>query len=153
MQADWEAEIDGDAPVIEAKRPGFVNLQLAPERAWRLPETAEFPPLAKARAWLNSSSSPVWTSKCDLWPHLEPEAFDPLELDALNAAHDGAAHAMRCCRIELVLRRAFPTPERMGLGVTACLTACGRSATGAARVLQEALAAFTGALCPDATLQ
>jgi hypothetical protein len=38
MEADWEFEVGGDAPVIEAPWPGFVDLRLHPERAWQLSE-------------------------------------------------------------------------------------------------------------------
>ena len=33
MEADWEFEVGGDAPVIEARWPGFVDLRRNPERA------------------------------------------------------------------------------------------------------------------------
>jgi hypothetical protein len=186
MEADWEVEVGGDAPVIEAQWPGFVNLQLAPERAWDLPEAAGLPALAEALARLNAAASPVWTAKCDVWPHLEADAFDSCELDADPGC---AAHAMgcyidllprsgqqwalpalavadcqlvcgllsavplRCCRLDLVIRRAFLTLNLMDLGITAYLTSCGPSSAEADRVLQAALAAFTSALCGHSTLQ
>jgi hypothetical protein len=93
MEADWEFEVGGDAPAIEARWEGFVDLRLAPERAWELQETAQFPALAAALAKLNAPRSPVWTSKCDLWPRLESDAFDPDEMDAPSG---GFAHAMGC---------------------------------------------------------
>jgi hypothetical protein len=98
MEADWEFEVGPDAaglaaPVIDAYWPGFVDLRLAPERAWDLPEAGQFPALAEALARLNAAASPVWTSKCDFWPHLEPGEFDPDELDAPPAC---ATHAMGC---------------------------------------------------------
>ena len=39
MEADWEIEIGGDAPVIEAHWFGFVDLRIEPSRANELPET------------------------------------------------------------------------------------------------------------------
>ncbi|MFY9854179.1 MAG: hypothetical protein WAK26_09925 [Terracidiphilus sp.] len=189
MEADWEFEICADAvdlaaPVIEAHWSGFVDLRLSPERAWDLPETVQFPALGVALAKLNSGDSLVWTSKCDVWPHLEREAFDPDELDAPPGR---AAHAMgcyidllprktwrspdiaatdcnrvckllravpiRCCRADLVIRRAFIFPDLMDLGVTAYLTSCGESSAQAAQTFQAALMAFTNVLCAHSTLE
>ena len=65
----------------------------------------------------------------------------------------GLLHAvpLRCCRADLVIRRAVLTPdptdpERMDLGVTAYLTSCGASPVQAARTLADALASFADAL-------
>jgi hypothetical protein len=179
MEADYEFEVGGDTPVIEAHWAGFVDLQREPECAGELPETAQFPALAEALVKLNAADSPVWTSKCDFWPHLEAGEFDPDELDA---PHGCAAHAMgcfidllpksdqpwtlpataekackricgllhaiplRCCRADLVIRRAFISPEQMDLGVTAYLTACGESPAEVERTLKAALGALTDAL-------
>jgi hypothetical protein len=103
MEADWEFEMGPAAeslaaealaaPVIEAHWPGFVDLRQAPARAWDLPETVQFPALGEALAKLNSADSPVWTSKCDLWDHLQQDEFDADELDA-PPGH--ATHAMGC---------------------------------------------------------
>jgi hypothetical protein len=82
MEADWEVEIGGGAPVIEALwtgfpgspgfrgAPGFFDLRTHPERIVEIPEAEAFPPLAALLAALNAPESPVWTCKCDLW---EPE--------------------------------------------------------------------------------
>jgi hypothetical protein len=51
---------------------------------------------------------------------------------------------LRCCRADLVIRRAFIAPDLDRLGVTMYLTACGASAAEAGRVLDAALAAFAG---------
>ena len=40
MEADWEFEVGGDAPVIEACWEGFIDLRKTPERARQLPEAA-----------------------------------------------------------------------------------------------------------------
>lgn len=194
MEADWEFEVGRNAecpadaglaaPVIEAHWPGFVDLRLVSARAWDLPETAQFPALAEALAKLNSADSPVWTSKCDLWPRLEPGEFDADELDA-PSGH--AAHAMgcyidllpkqnwpsphvaaadckrvcdllravplRCCHADLVVRRAFITPDHMELGITLYVTTCGESPEEAVQTFQAALTAFTDVLCAHSTLE
>jgi hypothetical protein len=93
MEADWEFEIGGDAPVIEARWPGFVDLRAAPEQSQCFPECTSLPALARALAALNSAGSPVWTSKCDFWPQLQPGEFDPDELDAPSGS---AAHGAGC---------------------------------------------------------
>lgn len=136
MEVDWEIEIGGSAPVIDANWPGFVDLRANPERAPRLPETASVSALADALVRLNSPSSPVWTSKCEVW---QPEIFDPDELDAPAGASNSAiacyidllpadngqwhspesaiewsklictqlhCHVLRCCRADLIVRRA-----------------------------------------------
>ncbi len=107
------------APVIEANWPGFVDLRRAPSRAWDLPETVQFPALAEALAKLNSADSPVWTSKCDLWDHLEPDEFDADELDA---PHGHAARAMGCY-IDLLPRsvQQWPSPA---MAATDCKRVC-----------------------------
>ena len=70
MEADWEVEVGGSAPVIEAHWPGFIDLRAEPMRIADVTETKAFPPLAELLLALNSVGSPVWTSKCDVW---EPE--------------------------------------------------------------------------------
>jgi hypothetical protein len=52
---------------------------------------------------------------------------------------------LRCCRVDLVIRRALMSADRLDLGITAYLTACGASSAEAALALQAALAAFTDA--------
>jgi len=193
MEADWEFEIGGDAPVIDACWPGFVDLRWRPNRDHQqqalvrgLPETAELPGLATTLEKLNSQSSPVWTSKCDFWPALESEDFDADELDA---AIGQFAHAMgcyvdllpksdqqwpfphmiaascnyvcislhavplRCCRVDLIIRRALIAPDLTDTGITAYFTACGPTSAEASQTLEAALAAFVDALCPNPTLQ
>jgi len=58
---------------------------------------------------------------------------------------------LRCCRADLVIRRAFVGADPAGeqpvrLGITAYLTSCGESSATALRTLQSALAAFADAL-------
>ncbi|MGD0800345.1 MAG: hypothetical protein ABR906_03415 [Terracidiphilus sp.] len=186
MEADWEFEVGGSAPVIEAYWAGFVDLRGQPDRAWDFPECAQLPALAGALARMNDAASPVWTAKCDFWPHLETDEFDPDELDAQPgcAVHVmgcyidllpksaqqwsqpemasaackcvcGLLHAvpLRCCRVDLVIRRASIVPEWMELGITAYLISCGESQAEAALRLQAALAALTGALQGQSKLE
>jgi hypothetical protein len=191
MEADWEFEVGGDAPVIEARWAGFIDLQRFPERALQLPEAHELPAMADALARLNGVGSPVWTAKCDVWPVTGRGAFDPDELDAPpgSAAHAIACYIdlmdrndasrsnqkwsspdaaenickrvcsllgaipFRCCHVDLVIRRAIIAPDRMALGITAYLTACGPSKGEARHTLQAALALFTDALCDDSKVE
>ncbi len=176
MEVDWEVEIGGQAPVIQTDWAGFIDLRRAPERARQLPEAARLPALADTLLRLNSPSSPVWTSKCDVW---HPETFDPDELDAPPGERNSAiacyidllprnhrpwpghldavavcktlcarlrAVALRCCRVDLIVRRAFLDPGVPGLGVTAYFTACGSTPADAAAALASTLAAFVDSL-------
>jgi hypothetical protein len=186
MEADWEIEIGGGASVIDAHWPGFIDLRLHPGRVAQLAEAADFPALAQALAALNSAASPVWTSKCDLWPVADFAGFDPDELDATaeNSTHamgcyidlllrtpgqwptpDEAIAAckqiclplgaipLRCCRVDLIIRRAFTIPETADLGITAYLTSCGRTQSAARAVLEQALAALAHVLAVNSKLK
>jgi hypothetical protein len=93
MEADWEFEVGGDAPLIEACWEGFIDLRQTPERARELPEAGQLSVLSQVLERLNSRSSPVWTSKCDVLPALAPEDFDSDELDAPPGC---SAHGMAC---------------------------------------------------------
>jgi hypothetical protein len=179
MEADWEVEIGGDAPVIEAQWAGYVDLGLHPELVDQLEEARAFPPLGCALLALNQGSSQVWTSKCDYWPRLEPGSWDADEMDA---ARDEAAYAagcyidllprddsrwrllslaeqdcrtwcarladvrLHCCRVDLMVRRAWLPGERMETGITAYLTACGATETSASDRLAECLRTLAEAL-------
>jgi hypothetical protein len=104
MEADWEFEVGGEAPVIDAAWDGFVDLRLRPECANELMETAEFSALAGAVVKLNGAGSPVWTSKCDVWPVVDRTEWDADELDALPGL---ATHAAGCY-IDLLARVEQP---------------------------------------------
>jgi hypothetical protein len=121
MEADWEVEIGGSAPVIEAAWPGFVDLRRDPERAGQLLETVQLPALAETLTKLNGTTSPVWTSKCDVWPVVDFVSFDPDELDAPPGC---AAHAM-ACYIDLLPRSSqqWVTPI---MAADACKIVCSR---------------------------
>lgn len=55
------------------------------------------------------------------------------------------ALTLTCCRVDLVIRRAFIHVETLDLGITAYITSCGESSTGAAKALEAALMAFSDA--------
>lgn len=181
MEADWEIEIGGGAPVIEAHWSGFVDLRQEPERARELPEVEQLPSLADALIRLNAAASSVWTAKCDLWPLTE---FDPDELDARREIarhavgcyidllprnpeawrtaaqtaewcralcdHLGAT-PLRCCRVDLVVRFAVAIPKSLDHGVTAYMSAAGRTPADARRVLAAALAVFADSIVGKAS--
>jgi hypothetical protein len=154
-----------------------------------LDEAREFPALGAALVQLNAPASPVWTSKCDYFPELEPGEFDPDELDAVSgcAAHGSGCYIdvlpragrrwaepaaaeetchrlcsllraipLRSCRVDLVIRRAVILPDRMDLGITAYLTACGATPAAATATLAAALTVFaiavSSALLPSKQL-
>lgn len=172
MEADWEVEIGGGAPVIEAWWDGFVDLRLFPDRAALLLEARQLPALAAALVKLNAPSSPLWTSKCDVW---RPTEFDPDELDA--PASEGTC-ALACyidllpradqqwsplelavaecraicgwlrkapllnCRADLIVRRAHISSHEQDQGITAYLTGCGPTLDESRAVLETALGIF-----------
>jgi hypothetical protein len=176
MEADWEIEIGGGAPIIEARWPGLVDLRLRPEHARLISETHQLYGLSDALVLMNAPASPVWTSKCDVFV---PAAIDPYELDA---PHGSALHALACyidvlpkneqgwasikiaesvcriicnrlrgmtirsCRADLVIRRALLADEAESLGVTAYITAAAEDDSSAANQLSAALAAFADAV-------
>jgi len=165
MEADWEFEIGGDAPVIDACWAGFVDLRWNADgerdlhaRIRSLAEVDQFPQLAGALERLNSQHSPVWTSKCDFWPVLVAGDFDPDELDKVAAScKDLCArlHAvpLRCCRVDLIIRRASIAADVWDTGITAYFTACGGTLAEAGLTLEATLDAFAGAIVPRSTLQ
>jgi hypothetical protein len=172
MEADWDVEIGGDAPVIDALWAEFIDLRLAPGRVTMLPELSSLPDLADALLRLNSTGSPVWTSKSDVW---EQHTFDPDEMDAAQGealsalacyidllprtdqgwrVHGQAVAAcktlcnrlrqvpVRSCRSDLVVRRACIAPDLPEHGITVYLTACGSTLEDARATLGAALVAF-----------
>lgn len=129
MQADWEVEIGGSAPVIDALWQGFIDLRRSPERAVELPESFLLTGLAQVLVELNAAASTVWTVKCDVWlvaplSVLAEEGgegastFDPDELDASPESMCGLA-----CYIDLLPRNKdqWDTP---GLAVEWCREMC-----------------------------
>lgn len=183
MEADWEIELGGGAPVIEPFWRGFVDLRFSPESAHRLQEVAQLPRLAEVLIRLNAGGSPVWTSKCDVW---SVDEFDPDELDSPReqALHAVACYVdilpkgdqqwatsaattswcrnictilqacpMRCCRADLVVRHAMLPPERTEFGITAYVTACGPTPRSAFHVLAVALAALADSITSGASAE
>ena len=175
MEADWEFEIGGEAPLIEAYWSGFVDLRAHPERVSELNECRELPALAGALVRLNAADSPVWTSKTDVFV---PEHIDA---DEMNAPADEADHAVACyidllprndqmwnvpaeaerhcrdlfaglrvielsrCRVDLVVRRAVVAGAD-DLGITAYFTACGATPSEAKARLGECIGSFVEAV-------
>jgi hypothetical protein len=171
VEADWEVEIGGGAPVIETLWPGFVDLRSDAGRGGEIgamiAEAAAFAPLGDLLRALNGRESPVWTSKCDLW---EPEpAGLAIYIDMLPregtvfaewrqgeefcrkvVARLEAIALEACgpdCRIDLVIRQAIAGGAE-GFGITAYLstTAGGGSAAAAMAAM---MAGFLDALCAD----
>ena len=163
-------EIGGDAPVIEAYWPGFVNLRDEPWRVNEIAETQALPGLAEALIRLNGSKSPIWTCKTDVF---EPDTVDPDEHSATNDETKFAIAAyidvlmrsdqiwdfpskaeqdcrklcsglhevpLRCCRVDIVIRRSLVATVN-DLGVTIYLTGCGATFKDAKDRLAECLGA------------
>lgn len=174
MDADWEVEIGGGAPAIEALWPGFVDLRLFPARIAEIAEAASFPALVVLLTRLNAAGSPLWTSKCDIW---EPESVD---LAHSGEVADHASAALACyidllpvegrvfahwqqaeafcrewvarlssdrlpeCSVDLVVRLAIAGPVE-GFGVTTYLSAGGGNMPAAA-ALTALMAVFADAI-------
>jgi hypothetical protein len=172
LEADWEFDLGRDSQLIDAAWPGFIDLRSHPERSTQISELSQLPALGDALVQLNSPSSPVWTSKCDVW---RVEEFDADELDASpeqaieaiacyvdllpRSSHQWASPllaegicralcaqirvaSLRFCRADLVIRRARVSAEEYTLGVTAYLTACGPTSVWASERLAASLAAI-----------
>jgi hypothetical protein len=176
MEADWEFEVGNDAPVIEAYWPGFVDLRADPNRVAELTEARQLPGLADALVRLNATNSPLWTSKTDVFDpgSIDADELDatseeaqhiiacyvdllmrndqqwnlPFKAERFCRTLCVRLHEMqlRCCRVDLVIRRAHVRPDLNDLGATAYLTACGRSASDASARVAECLAAFAAAI-------
>jgi hypothetical protein len=156
MEADWEVEVGGDAPVIDALWAGFIDLLRSPERIGEIAESAKFPALAKLLLSLNGAEGPLWTAKCDLWepkpnelvcyvdllPRAglvfsqweEAEAFCRSWVARLDCAPLPAFDSN--ARVDLVVRDAV-AGEVQGFGITAYLSA-DASASGPDRSLADA---------------
>lgn len=179
MEADWEFEVGDDAPVIEAHWPGFVDLRADPNRVGELAEARQLSGLAYALVRLNAKNSPVWTSKTDVFDpgSIDADELDATSEEAqhviacyvdLLMRNDQQwnlpfkaeqfcralcirlrAMPLRCCRVDLVIRRAHVHAELKDLGATAYFTACGRSASDASVRLAESLAALAAAIVTE----
>ena len=171
MEADWEVEVGGGAPVIDALWAGFVDLRRQPERIEEIAEAGKFPALAPLLRRLNSPGSPVWTAKCDLWEPVEPGEVAEDDLPAALAVYvdllpcagsvfsqwqqaeafcrEWVARlgqiAMAGCSVKLVVRQAVAGLAE-GFAVTAYVSAEGHDRAGAAETLARALSAFAAAI-------
>jgi hypothetical protein len=165
MEADWEVEIGGGAPVIEAEWAGLIDLRGDPERMVEIAEVAAFPPLGTLLLALNDARSPLWTSKCDVWEP-EPAALasyiDMLPREGKVFAQWQLAEAF-CreyvarlvkiatpgqslgCSIDLIIRQAV-AGEADGFGITAYLSAKAACRADAEVALAAVMAAFADAL-------
>ena len=111
MEADWEIEVCGGAPVIDALWQGFVDLRRCPDRIDEIPEASASAPLAFLLTALNAVESPLWTAKCDLWL---PEGGDltvPQLTGPETAATVSPAKAAIACYVDIlpVNGVVFPT--------------------------------------------
>jgi hypothetical protein len=171
MEADWEVEVGGGAPVIDALWAGFIDLRRQPERIGEIAEAEKFPALGPLLQWLNSPGSPVWTAKCDLWEPVETGEATEDDLPAALAIYVDllpcagsvfsqwqqaeafcrkwvarlAQLTMADCSVELVVRQAVAGLAE-GFGVTAYVSAEGHDRSGAAETLSLALVAFADAI-------
>jgi hypothetical protein len=104
MEADFEVQIGGGAPVIEALWEGFVDLRRSPERVYEISEAAILPALAQALLALNDIDAPLWTAKCDVWdPHgVGVEGLEPGQ--SVSPEHP---HAALACYIDLLPRASL----------------------------------------------
>ena len=171
MEADWEVEIGGGAPVIEAEWPGLIDLWSDPKRAGEriaeIDEATSFPALGALLLALNADGSPLWTSKCDVWTP-EPAAL-AIYVDMLPRAGKAFARwqlAAAFCgdyvaqlaryappklnleySLNFVVRQAI-AGEVDGFGVTAYLSARASCRADAEAALATIMAAFADALAP-----
>jgi len=171
MEADWEFEIGGDMPVIEGYWPGFVNVRDEPWRVDEIAETRLLPGLAEVLLQLNNVGSPVWTSKTDVFVPGQVDGdelsasgdeakfaiacyIDVLmrsdqvwnspfkaEQDCRKLCARMREVPLRCCRVDLVIRRARAA-DLNDLGATVYLTACGPTKAEAKAGLAECLRVF-----------
>jgi len=102
MEADWEVEIGGGVPVIEALWPGFVDLRQSPDHIGEIAEAAAFPPLARLLLALNATGALLWTAKCDLWEPVAEECAEPERSSATDARTVPLA-----CYIDLLPRQSL----------------------------------------------
>ncbi len=171
MEADWEVEIGGGAPVIEAGGPGWIDLRTQPDRVDEIAETASFPALEKLLRALNAPASPLWTSKCDLWQEetgelacyvdllpvegrvfaewQQAEAFCRAFVARLAGAPEHGVSADDLQTSVTLIIRAAVAGEAEGFGITAYLSGASKEQADAEAALSSAMDAFADAL-PDA---
>jgi hypothetical protein len=133
-----------DAPVIDARWAGFVDLQRVPVAAWNLAEVRELPALGVALERLNAVTSPVWTSKCDFWPSIEDGEF---VADEMDATPECAVHGMGCY-IDLLPKRdqQWTFPAKIA---SACKGVCQRLHAVSLRCCRVDLVVRSALIAPD----
>lgn len=175
MEADWEFEIGGGAPMIEAQWGGFIDLAAHPERVSEISECNDMAGLSDALLKLNAATSSVWTSKTDVFV---PERVDPDEMNAYDSETSAAiacyldllprkaepwsdakraeafcrglcgrlaVEPLRCCRVDVVVRSAM-VEDAVELGATVYATACGATLAEAKQRLAQCLAVLAAAV-------
>lgn len=86
MEADWSVEIGADLPVIDGAWEGYVDLRNSPDSVALIDEARGYPALRDALLSLNDATSPVLTTKCDVWGLSE----DEIDVDELGATNETA---------------------------------------------------------------
>lgn len=118
MEADWAAEIGRDLPSIDVPWEAFVDLRDDPSGTQSLKEATDHPRLREALVTLNSKASPVFTSKCDVWP-LSSSEIDHDEFGALvEDAHDGFASYIDMLQHDPGKFSSFESHELWASGLT-----------------------------------
>jgi hypothetical protein len=130
---------------------------------------------------LNAPDSPVWTSKTDVFTpvNIDPDEMDATSEDAahalacyidllqrtdqiwklpLDAERDCkqicaslSAIGLRCCRVDIVVRRAL-LRDTNSLAATVYFTACGPTLEDATHQLGECMAAFADVVAAPRSL-
>lgn len=117
MEADWSVEIGSDAPVIHASWEGFVDLRGCPDAVEVITEAAQEPKLREILLALNSQSSPMFTTKCDMW-RLAANEIDPDEFGAQDEdARFGFASYVDIVEREAARFASFECYERLARGI------------------------------------
>jgi hypothetical protein len=97
----------------------------------------------------------AWASYVDLVPGSGLEWTEPETAVVWSKSVCASLHevSLPCSRLDLVVRRAFVTPDRASIGITAYLTGCGATSDEAKSLLGRALGIFADALVGRSTLK
>ena len=126
MEADWAVEVGPEMPTIVVPWEGFVDLR---QNTWTasedIPESAGHSSLRQALIVLNSGESPVFTSKCDVWP-LDGNELDPDEFGARSEhAQSGFASYIDVVACDSALLSSFEYHEFLVRRITEELRSLG----------------------------